>query len=151
LPVSFDDFSRPDTEAAPGEGPEPRRTPNPHAATHAATPHTAAGPTGPRETPEGDPAARPGADGAARRLVVLPKHLHARPAGQVAQVAARHRDAVIELVAGERRANARSVLAVMGLGALAGTEVGVVVTGPRADEIADELAGVLRRPEEADG
>lgn len=100
----------------------------------------------PRPSPP-DPYAGPAA-GTARRLVVLPKHLHARPAGQVARVAARHRSATIELVAGERRANARSVLAVMRLGALAGTEVGVIVTGPHAEAIADEVARVLRHPEE---
>ncbi len=83
----------------------------------------------------------------AHRLVVLPQHLHARPAGQVAQAAARHRAATIELVAGERRANAVSVLSVMGLGAVTGTEVGVVVTGPQAEAIADELSDILRSPE----
>ncbi|MEV5410880.1 HPr family phosphocarrier protein [Thermopolyspora sp. NPDC052614] len=87
------------------------------------------------------------ASNVARRLVVLPKHLHARPAGQVARVAARHRAATIELVAGERRANAISVLSVMGLGAVTGTEVGVVVTGPQAEAIADELSDILRSPE----
>lgn len=86
--------------------------------------------------------------GVVRRSVVLPKHLHARPAGQVAQVAARHRATTIELVAGERRANAVSVLSVMGLGAVTGTEVGILVNGPDAESIADELADILRTPED---
>jgi phosphotransferase system HPr (HPr) family protein len=81
------------------------------------------------------------------RVVVLPKHLHARPAGQVAQLAARHRPATIELVAGERRANARSVLAVMGLGAVGGSEVRVVVAGPDAATVADEVVEILQSPE----
>src|SRR5204862_7927887 len=81
------------------------------------------------------------------RVVVLPKHLHARPAGQVAQLAARHQPATIELVAGERRANARSVLAVMGLGAVSGSEVRVVVAGPDAATVADEVVAVLQSPE----
>ena len=84
---------------------------------------------------------------AAERVVVLPNHLHARPAGQVAQAAARHQATSIELAAGERRANARSVLAVMALGALSGTEVRVIVAGPGADAVADELAGILATPE----
>jgi phosphocarrier protein HPr len=82
------------------------------------------------------------------RSVVLPKHLHARPAGQIAQVAARNRGTTIELIFGEKRANARSVLAVMGMGAVHGTEVGVVVSGPGAQEVADEVALILSTPED---
>jgi phosphocarrier protein HPr len=77
------------------------------------------------------------------RRVVLGRHLHARPAGQVAQAAARHRTSSIELGAGDRNANARSVLAVMGLGALKDSEILVVVTGPDADSVADEVAEIL--------
>lgn len=86
--------------------------------------------------------------GAAERAVVMPKHLHARPAGQVAQAAARRHATTIELVAGDRRANARSVLAVMALGAVSGSEVRVIVAGSDADEVADEVAEILRRPED---
>ena len=81
------------------------------------------------------------------RVVVLPKHLHARPAGQLAQLAARHPSTAIELVAGQRRANARSVLAVMGLGAVSGSEVQVVVAGPDAATVADEVVEILQSPE----
>lgn len=109
--------------------------PSPHDSLHAAR--------------DGGSSAGAEGDGAVvRRLVVLPKHLHARPAGQVAQVAARHRATTIELVAGERRANAVSVLSVMALGAVTGTEVGILVNGPDAESIADELADILRTPED---
>ena len=81
------------------------------------------------------------------RVVVLPKHLHARPAGQLAQLAARHLPNAVELVAGERRANARSVLAVMGLGAVSGSEVRVEVAGPDAATIADAVVEILQSPE----
>ncbi len=87
------------------------------------------------------------ADEVAERTVILPKHLHARPAGQVAQVAARHPDTTIDLVAGSRRANARSVLAVMGLGAVTGTEILVTAVGPGAAAIADEICRILATPE----
>jgi len=87
------------------------------------------------------------ANGSVERVVVLPKHLHARPAGQVARAAARHPTTTIELVAGDRRANARSVLAVMGLGATTGSHVRVVTAGPDADAAADEVVGILRSPE----
>ena len=83
----------------------------------------------------------------AERVVVLPKHLHARPAGQVAQAAARHPATTIELVAGDRRANARSVLAVMALGAVTGSRVQVVVTGTGAVPVADEVVSILESPE----
>jgi phosphotransferase system HPr (HPr) family protein len=87
------------------------------------------------------------ADEIAERTVILPKHLHARPAGQVAQAAARHPDTAIELAAGTRRANARSVLAVMGLGAVTGNEVRIAVAGPSAEAVADEICQILETPE----
>jgi phosphocarrier protein HPr len=88
-------------------------------------------------------------NGAAERTVVLPKHLHARPAGQVAQAAARHRPANIELVAGARRANATSILAILGLGATIASEVLVRVEGPSATAVLDEICEILIRPEDA--
>jgi len=91
--------------------------------------------------------ARPIADEIAERVVTLPKHLHARPAGQVAQAAARYRDTAIELVAGNRRANARSVLAVMGLGAVTGSDVLVTATGPDAATVVDDICEILATPE----
>jgi phosphocarrier protein HPr len=82
------------------------------------------------------------------RAVVLAKHLHARPAGQVAQAAARHPGTTIELVAGSRRANARSVLAVMGLGAVSGSQVLVTIAGLEAEAVSDEIVEILCRPED---
>jgi phosphocarrier protein HPr len=83
-----------------------------------------------------------------RRAVVLPEHLHARPAGRIAQAAARHRPTTIELVAGTRRANARSVLSVMALGAVAGSEVQISVTGPGAEAVLIEIVEILLAPED---
>ena len=62
-------------------------------------------------------------------------------------LAARHQPNAVELVAGERRANARSVLAVMGLGAVSGSEVRVEVAGPDAATVADEVVEILLSPE----
>jgi phosphotransferase system HPr (HPr) family protein len=87
---------------------------------------------------------------AVERVVILPKHLHARPAGQIAQAAVRNPATTIELHAGQRHANARSVLAVMGLGAVTGTELRVIITGTDADAVADEVVDILCSPE-ADG
>lgn len=74
--------------------------------------------------------------------VVLPADLHARPAGQVSQLAAGF-DAEVELVAGTRAARAISVLAVMGLGAQAGQQIEVRASGPDAIEAAAAVAAVL--------
>ena len=90
------------------------------------------------------------ADDAVERAIILPKHLHARPAGQVAQAAGRHRETTIHLTASHRRVNARSILAILGLGAVTGTEILVTVVGPDATAIADEIADILNSPE-ADG
>jgi phosphotransferase system HPr (HPr) family protein len=75
-------------------------------------------------------------------VVVLPVDLHARPAGRVARAAAGF-GATVTLIAGERSANARSVLAVMGLTATTGTEVTVRAAGADAQTAADTLAGIL--------
>jgi len=93
---------------------------------------------GPEARPMAEPVERP---------VVLPKHLHARPAGQIAQAAARHRPASIEVVAGSRRASAASILAFLGLGAVKGSEVLVRVEGPNATAIVDEIVEILTMPE----
>ncbi|SNS99743.1 phosphocarrier protein HPr/phosphocarrier protein [Asanoa hainanensis] len=90
-------------------------------------------------------------DGAAERVVVLPKPLHARPAGQLARLAGRHKETTIQLVAGAKKANARGVLAVMAMGAVTGTEVTLTVTGPDAEAVADEAAGILTAAEAVDG
>jgi phosphocarrier protein HPr len=94
-------------------------------------------------SPSSEPAA--GVD-AVECVVMLPKDLHARPAGQVALAAARLPARVV-LILGERQVDARSVLAVMGLGAVAGTEVRVVASGPGGAAAAAEIARLLTAPE----
>lgn len=89
-------------------------------------------------------------DESAQRVVVLTKPLHARPAGQLARLAGRHKETTIQLVAGAKQANARGVLAVMAMGAVTGTEVTVTVTGPDAEAVADEAADILTAAEAAD-
>ena len=73
----------------------------------------------------------------------LTADLHARPAGQLAQAAARFAAVVTVSVAG-RQANARSVLAVMGLGATAGSDVTLTADGADAEAALDALAEILR-------
>jgi phosphocarrier protein HPr len=76
------------------------------------------------------------------RSVVLPEDLHARPAGALVRVAARFRSTV-EVVFGEKKANARSVLAVMALNATAGSTVLVRADGEDAAEAAEAIVSVL--------
>lgn len=63
--------------------------------------------------------------------VVLPAHLHARPAGQVVVTAAKF-TSTVEIVYGDRTANARGVLALLALGATAGETITVRATGDDA-------------------
>jgi phosphotransferase system HPr (HPr) family protein len=83
-------------------------------------------------------------------LVVLAADLHARPAGQVSQLAAGF-DAEVELVAGARTARAASVLAVMGLGAQAGQQIEVRASGSEAGQAASAVAAVLGAVESVAG
>ena len=78
--------------------------------------------------------------------VVLRAHLHARPAGALVRAAAGFASTV-EIVYGEKTANARGVLGVMGLGALAGETVLVRATGDDAEAAAKGVAEVLRTAE----
>jgi phosphocarrier protein HPr len=80
------------------------------------------------------------------RAVVLPAHLHARPAGQVVQAAARFQ-AKIEIEYGDRVASARSILAVITLGATAGTTVTLRAAGADADAALDAVAAALTAAE----
>ncbi|MFI1396407.1 HPr family phosphocarrier protein [Streptomyces sp. NPDC020681] len=78
--------------------------------------------------------------------VVLPANLHARPAGQLARVAAGFTSA-IQLEHDGRTVNPTGVLAVMGLGATAGSTVTVRAEGPDADEAVTALAEILANAE----
>lgn len=63
--------------------------------------------------------------------VTLAADLHARPAGALS-VAAAGFDSSVRLTAGDRETDAKSVLGVMQLGAVAGTTVTVRAAGPDA-------------------
>ena len=74
--------------------------------------------------------------------VTLAGDLHARPAGALAVAAAKF-SSYVELTVGASRADAKSVLAVMGLGASSGQQVTVRAAGPDAREAVDRLIGIL--------
>ena len=74
--------------------------------------------------------------------VTLAGDLHARPAGALAVAAAKFASSV-ELIVGASRADAKSVLAVMGLGASSGQQVTVRAAGPDAEEAVARMIGIL--------
>jgi phosphocarrier protein HPr len=74
--------------------------------------------------------------------VTLAGDLHARPAGALAVAAAKFASSV-ELTVGTSRADAKSVLAVMGLGASSGQQVTVRAAGPDAEEAVARMIGIL--------
>jgi phosphotransferase system HPr (HPr) family protein len=78
----------------------------------------------------------------AEGTVVLPAHLHARPAGTLAKVAARF-DSEIEIAHESRTANPTGILAVMGLGAPAGATVTVRARGTDAHHAVTEITQLL--------
>jgi len=75
-------------------------------------------------------------------VVTLPADLHARPAGHVTRAVSDFA-ARVTLVLGDRQADARSVLAVMGLGAQRGETVTVTGEGPSAADAVAAVAAVL--------
>jgi phosphocarrier protein HPr len=77
-------------------------------------------------------------------LVRLPEDvaLHARPAGAFVRAAASFA-ATIEVQANGRRANAKSILEILGLGADGGTELAISASGDDAAEAVVELANVV--------
>ncbi|MFE1749647.1 HPr family phosphocarrier protein [Streptomyces anandii] len=78
--------------------------------------------------------------------VVLPASLHARPAGRLARAAAGFTSA-IRLEHAGRTVDPTGVLAVMGLGATAGSTVTVRAEGDDADEAVAALAHILATAE----
>jgi len=106
------------------------------------------GPTTARRPQSTEPPATAEPPASAERAVILPKHLHARPAGLIAQAAARYPQTTIEIVADGRRADARSILAVMALGAVAGSEVLVRTAGAQADGATATVVAILTAAED---
>jgi phosphotransferase system HPr (HPr) family protein len=78
--------------------------------------------------------------------VVLPVHLHARPAGALVRIAAGFASTV-ELTHGDRTVNARGILAVLGLGATAGTTVVVRASGEDAEAAVAAVVAALTAAE----
>ena len=78
------------------------------------------------------------------RLVSLPDgvDLHARPAARFVRTAMTF-EASIAVAAGDREANAKSILEILALGAEAGTELRITGSGADAAEAVDRLAALV--------
>ena len=78
-----------------------------------------------------------------RRVVVIdPAGLHARPAARFVQVASRFTSAV-SIRVGDRTADAKSLIAVLGLTIRPATEIVLATDGPDADAALDALVAEL--------
>lgn len=88
-----------------------------------------------------DPPSRP--DEIVRRLTITNPHgLHARPAAAVVERARRF-DARLTLEANGRRADARSITSLLGLGAAVGDDVRLVAQGADAAQALDAVSTIL--------
>jgi multiphosphoryl transfer protein len=99
---------------------------------------------------EGAAEGAPGAPAPAGRTVTSdaviipnPEGLHARPAAVLANLAQKY-ESDVRLKRGDEQANAKSVMAVMGLEVLTGHKVQIIAHGPDAAQAAEELAEALR-------
>jgi phosphocarrier protein HPr len=75
------------------------------------------------------------------QVITLNGDLHARPAGALAVAAAKFA-ADVSLTVGDKTVNAKSVLAVMGLGATSGQQVTAAATGPDAEQAVAAVAAL---------
>ena len=78
------------------------------------------------------------------RTVALPEAvpLHARPAGTFVRAAAQF-GATVAVAANGKRANAKSILEVLALGAEGGTELTISASGDDAADAVDQLATLV--------
>ena len=80
--------------------------------------------------------------GSCEAAITLTEDLHARPAGSLAVMAAKFQSSV-KLTVGTNTVDAKSVLAVMGLGATRGQQIMVRAAGSDAAEAVAALIGIL--------
>jgi phosphocarrier protein HPr len=80
--------------------------------------------------------------GNCEQAITLTGDLHARPAGALSVAAAKFSSAV-SLTVGASRADAKSVLGVMGLGATSGQQVTVTAQGPDAEAAVAVIVAIL--------
>lgn len=80
-----------------------------------------------------------------REMTLLNKYgLHVRPAGLFAKIASRF-NADVEVEKDGNVVSGKSIMALMTLEAVCGTKLSVTASGPQAEEVLDELEGLVKR------
>jgi phosphotransferase system HPr (HPr) family protein len=77
-------------------------------------------------------------------VVINPQGLHARPADLIVKAANRFQSSV-EIIKGQERVDAKSILAIFTLAALPGTELIVEADGPDAQHAVEALCELFER------
>ena len=94
-------------------------------------------------SPSGMDAEEPAPDGLSRTSEIINPHgLHARPAAQIV-ARLQQLDADVTIATDGRRADARSITAVLGLGASSGDSVTVVARGPDAERALEAVMDIV--------
>ena len=86
------------------------------------------------------------ADGTLARTVVVtnPQGLHARPADMFVKLASQYQSK-IEVIKDGERVDGKSILAILTLAAVEGTQLEIEATGPDAEAALDALAELVQR------
>jgi phosphotransferase system HPr (HPr) family protein len=92
------------------------------------------------------------ADGPVSRIVVVgnPQGLHARPADLFVKLASQYQ-AIVEVIKDGERVDGKSILAILTLAAVQGTQLRIEATGPDAEAAIDALAQLVLRNFEENG
>jgi phosphocarrier protein len=72
-----------------------------------------------------------------------PSGLHARPASQFVQTAGKFKGTTVRVAANGKEIDAKSILAIMGLGARQGTELTLKAEGPDAEAAVAALVALV--------
>jgi phosphotransferase system HPr (HPr) family protein len=85
------------------------------------------------------------ADGTLARIVVItnPQGLHARPADMFVKLACQYQSK-IEVIKDGERVDGKSILNILTLAAVEGTQLEIVATGPDAEAALDALAELVQ-------
>jgi phosphocarrier protein len=92
------------------------------------------------------------AQGSISRTVVVtnPQGLHARPADMFVKTASQYQS-VVEVIKDGERVDGKSILAILTLAAVEGTQLEIVANGPDAQAALDALAQLVERDFDENG
>lgn len=76
-------------------------------------------------------------------VIKLAEGLHARPASNFVKKAMKYKETAIQVLKDDKSANAKSMMAVLSLGAGVGSRVKIKAEGPNETEAVEELSAFL--------